>query len=318
MRLRLLFLVVLSGCRTPPFEPVHFMADSGAPASVDAAARCVGLHDRIDVPLTRLELIDYSPFEGAAVRARIGFPWRPDCDVLGGVDAQPQFDGGADLVIIAHLWRSTDGACSGTAEATEIIVLSDAVPIAGAFKVADGAPGGTLSLGLKVAGAPPGGDCAAVPLDGRCVRDCQCSAALATARCLPIKLGAERLMGVCAIPCDEDAACPDGPTPVCGKVSVAPSYSCVAGSCQGDGDCRFGQRCQSVGASRACRPPSQLPQLPTSCRCSAECGLGAVCTIVGEDALGCVLPCAIDGDCPAHGACGDRCVKGRCMPTPCG
>jgi hypothetical protein len=315
MRPWAVLLVLLAGCRSRLIDPAT--GDEGGPSD---AAQCASLHERIAVPLTRLEAIDAPPFAGAAWRVRIGFRWRPACDVLGDVAVVQLLDSGPDLAITAHLWRSSDVACAGAVETTAIVVLSDTLPLTGPqiLNVGDRAAGGTLLLGVTVAAAPPGdGGCAAIPLGGRCTRDCQCSAALAPARCVPRMLGMKYPEGQCAVSCDEDAACA-GISPGClGAMAVVP-FTCASSSCT-DAACPFGQRCLSFEQASGCRPAMQAPTLPRSCRCSADCGPAAVCTLVSEDALACVLPCATDADCPGpHGHCGDlACELGRCLPNTC-
>src|SRR5258708_7325662 len=97
----------------------------------------------------------------------------------------------------------------------------------------------------------PSSDCTSVPIGGRCHGDCQCSGATPQARCLPIKLGARGGVGLCAIPCEEAADCPDAP-PSCGA-HASPELTCTAASsCVSDGDCPFDQVCGRVAGGQAC------------------------------------------------------------------
>jgi hypothetical protein len=325
MRLGPVALVLLAGCRT---QLLSDLEDGGAPDAAacaptvggapDAGA-CAGIYQLVAVPLTRLEFLDARPFAAAAVRVRVGFSWRPACDVLGDVDAVLRFDSGPDMTITAHVWRSSDAACTCPVEATAIVVISDTMPFTRSeiISIGDGAPGGKLLVGTTIEPPAPGSDCGAIALGGRCARDCQCRAALDAARCVPEELGAKGSWGICAVTCTEDAVCPDT-APGCATAMGPVPFICAAGDCN-DASCPFGQSCRSFAAARACRPAAQAPTPPRSCSCSAECGVGGLCALVGEDALGCVLPCATDADCPGHhGGCGDlSCTAGRCIPNTC-
>jgi hypothetical protein len=299
----LVFGLLLAGCRTP-------LLDLSQDASVggDMASTCAMQHQRLPVPLTSLTLADAQPFAGATVRMLAQFDWRPSCDVLGDVSVEPHEDSGPDFEVTAYVWQSSDPTCVGSATASVIVILNPAfVPMTQAhLSVGDGS-GGAVGLSLDIDAPAGGSDCVAVGLSGNCQRDCQCDAAVMGALCIPVG----EHIGVCQISCDEDADCVDV-LAGCAKTQSIPPYICAVGQCVSDADCPFGQHCESAGGQPACRPPTQLSNLPASCSCDSDCGFGAVCA-----SLACVEPCATSNDCPGHGACANTCIDGQCKAEPC-
>jgi hypothetical protein len=325
MRAALVAFLALAGCRS------QLLDDTDGGTLLDFAVRVDGggarrdaagcsTHEFVPVPLTSIVFVDLPQalWHGAAVRVAVEHPWRPACDVLGPVEVVVTPGNATDgVAVTAHLWRSS-ASCGPTATARRIVVLSDRGMLDNpSLVVRDGAPGGAARAQTGVGQKPPGATCAAVMLGADCLLDCQCEATLAAARCVPA--GDLFQTGVCFVSCSEDADCTDG-VPVCNDTVALGVCLGSAGSCSiGGTDCPFGQSCQSVGASHACRTPLIQHSPGGSCVCDEDCAAGALCVSGGDAPGACVFPCATTADCPGRPGCGAlECMpEGVCVPNTC-
>jgi hypothetical protein len=261
-------------CRTQPFDTPEPVADM---ARVDLC----GSRSTSEVVLSGVELLGGSAGArvGITPRVLIRYGLRDGCDLPAPVDVTRRM--GDVFEVVAHIWRGP-AACQGAARS-----VSRVVDLAGAtgtqLRVRDASSGGGLTLSFTVAPNPVS-SCQPVIAGAPCVRDCQCSAADASARCVAGSDGAS----VCGTSCSEDVDCPLG-------ACDAERFACGFMICHADADCPPGQ------TATACRC-GPTPSEARRCACDQDCVAGQLCS-GGQ----CKSTCVTDHDCGSGFTCVGLC-----------
>lgn len=278
--------------------------DFGLPrdlSSPSATGDC-GTHHLVDVPLTRIELVDPPDAlrYGRIIRLRVVYAMS-SCDEPGGIGMSFHVGDATDTVTInAHLWRPVMASanCVGSEEFNWIMPLTDGFVRSNPRIVArDGAAGGTATLEFAIAARPRLACDHQVALDQPCQLDCECERVLGGAgKCIPIAPD----HGVCELICSNDGECGSMPRPRCDE-GASPPMTCrpaLAGGACGH-PCGHHQSC----TAGACRPNAR-PTADSSCQCDGDCRESRFCAPGGI----CRIACKSVTDCPGQANyCGDRC-----------
>jgi hypothetical protein len=278
-----------SGCVT------QLLPDGGAPGAADLSVPACITRTLVKVPLQSAEIYKPTgveePFQGRAVRIRIGYQRAP-CDLPGPLDVNELGGDGSDTVTItAHVWRASP-ACAGAPVVEEgVLTLDDPAEIL--YTITDAVGGGNALL-FKLPGPADFSGCARPPIMGfgPCTNDCECAKPW---RCIADSAAS----GACQIPCNEDLDCTGSPTPLCPRALNRYECATSAASCScsvtraAEGPCPAGQSCADDGIC-ACRVTARGISIDRQCSCDSDCSEGTICF-----GGGCRMPCDSARDCPA-------------------
>lgn len=310
---------LLSGCRSGLLDEnpsdlgaivpsdLGATADAGRPRDLASPVDLSGCftHRLVEVPLTRIELVDSPVYlrYGRIIRLRVVYRMS-SCDEPGGIGMS--FKAGMltdDVTITAHLWRPTDGRpeCVATQDFAWIMILSDGfVRSNPAIFAHDGALDGIARLTFAVGPKPALGCDLQIALDQPCQLDCECEKVLGGAgKCIPVAND----HGVCSLICSNDGECESVNRPHCDDTSTPPMTCRPALNGGGCGHaCGHHQSCANGACRSDPRPTDSGP-----CSCDAECGAARFCAPGGI----CRIACTVASDCPGNANyCGDRCGYG--------
>jgi hypothetical protein len=276
-------MLLLAGCRTPPFV----LGDGGAPAPDAAMAGACVTHQLQDAPITSIEPVDSAlPSINTTMRVKLRIPLAP-CDVLGPIDAVRTIGDATDGVELrARVWR---GTCDG-ARADTFVARAFGSPQNARVFFHDRNSDATLTIEPfidVITSCTPAGP------GNACTADCQCTAQPNAGCVLDMPLGG------CLQTCNSGVECVDPLRPGC--VPPFPSGGgalCASGS--GCGLCPFPARCNGD----RCVPPPAADA--TRCACQRDCAATQLCDATRGQ---CVTPCSNDRMCS-----GVACVGGACGP----
>jgi hypothetical protein len=268
--MRVLVLVLLAACRTPPLPPPDGgnVVSCADPLYADLPIDSFGVDDLNLCPLDLIRL-DF--------RVTVSF-----CQVLGPTDVS--YDGTHNTYTVrARATIDTQSCPGGTRNLTRYLALSDtARPRPGMVVVSD--LNGSATLTLPIQQPLADGKCGTVTEPAACRADSDC----------PSTLRCSYDLNMCVQTCFSDADCGnDAPACMHGI--------CITGDGCDSGLCEAGTNCAFVSGSRVCQWMERVtPGQPCPCGAGALCRCGACtlpCATDGDcagghcdPALGCVIP----------------------------
>jgi len=286
-----LVALVVPGCRTrlidgtPGVAPVDIGVVDGGNGdgplmSNPDAAMCASDYFLAPIPIERIDPDDLNIKPGTLGRVDISYT-RSSCEPPGPVLVVPSA-GNTAFTVTVQVWRTTE--CFGTlVHEKRTLILSELLTLPqGTLVVRDGAPGSSAANSFTVQALDPKQTCTNNGPPGTCELDCHCTVADVNTRC---QLDTHSCVRIC----HADSECP----------SDAPH--CSSGLCRSlqalcsTVICPYGERCSTAFNGASCQPAQTATPGDA---CITGCGVDALCT-----RCGCLLPCAVDGECPAGRKC---------------